>query len=134
MSCVALAIFGQFVFKIRVLTYRRLLKNGNLGLPEEVTLRLFAYTELKRATNGFKEELGKGSFGAVYKGALNKGKKLVAVKRLEKLVEEGEREYRIEMRAIGRTHHRNLVRLLGFCAKESKRLLVYEIYEQWLPC
>ena len=68
-----------------------LLKNGNLGLTAEVTLRLFTYTELKRATNGFKEELGKGSFGAVYKGALNKGKKLVAVKRLEKLVEEGER-------------------------------------------
>ena len=125
-SCVALAIFGRFIFKIRVLRYQRLLKKGNLGLPEEVTLRLFTYTELKRATNSFKEELGKGSFGAVYKGALNKGKKLVAVKRLEKLVEEGEREFRAEMRAIGRTHHRNLVRLLGFCAEDSKRLLVYE--------
>ena len=96
-----------------------------MGLPEEVTLRLFTYTELKRATNSSKEELGKGSFGAVYKGALNKGKKLVAVKRLEKLVE-GEREFRAQMRAIGRTHHRNLVRLLGFCAEDSKRLLVYE--------
>ena len=126
LSCVALAIFGRFIFKIRVLRYQRLLKKGNLGLPEEVTLRLFTYTELKRATNSFKEELGKGSFGAVYKGALNKGKKLVAVKRLEKLVEEGEREFRAEMRAIGRTHHRNLVRLLGFCAEDSKRLLVYE--------
>ncbi|KAM3744170.1 hypothetical protein ACB098_06G032200 [Castanea mollissima] len=126
LSCVALAIFGCFIFKIRVLRYQRLLKNGNLGLPEEVTLRLFTYTELKRATNSFKEELGKGSFGAVYKGALNKGKKLVAVKRLEKLVEEGEREFRAEMQAIGRTNHRNLVRLLGFCAEDSKRLLVYE--------
>nr|POE49861.1 g-type lectin s-receptor-like serine/threonine-protein kinase lecrk1 [Quercus suber] len=126
LSCVALAIFGRFIFKIRVLRYQRLLKKGNLGLPEEVTLRLFTYTELKRATNSFKEELGKGSFGAVYKGALNKGKKPVAVKRLEKLVEEGEREFRAEMRAIGRTHHRNLVRLLGFCAEDSKRLLVYE--------
>ncbi|KAK4576050.1 hypothetical protein RGQ29_026846 [Quercus rubra] len=126
LSCVALATFGRFILKIRVLTYKRLLKNGNLGLPEEVTLRLFTYNELKRATNGFKEELGKGSFGAVYKGGLNKGKKLVAVKRLEKLVEEGEREFRAEMRAIGRTHHRNLVRLLGFCAEGTKRLLVYE--------
>ena len=126
LSCVALATFGRFILKIRVLTYKRLLKNGNLGLPEEVTLRLFTYNELKRATNGFKEELGKGSFGAVYKGGLNKGKKLVAVKRLEKLVEEGEREFRAEMRAIGRTHHRNLVRLLGFCAESTKRLLVYE--------
>ncbi|KAM3696348.1 hypothetical protein ACJW31_06G032000 [Castanea mollissima] len=126
LSFVALAIFGRFIFKIRVLRYQRLLKKGNLGLPEEVTLRLFTYTELKRATNSFKEKLGKGSFGAVYKGALNKGKKPVAVKRLEKLVEEGEREFRAEMRAIGRTHHRNLVRLLGFCAEDTKRLLVYE--------
>ncbi|XP_030929254.1 G-type lectin S-receptor-like serine/threonine-protein kinase LECRK3 [Quercus lobata] len=126
LSCLALATFGRFILKILVLNYKMMLRNGNLGLPEELTLRLFTYAELKRATNGFKEELGKGSFGAVYKGALNKGKKLVAVKRLEKLVEEGEREFRAEMRAIGRTHHRNLVRLLGFCTEESKRLLVYE--------
>ncbi|GMN47020.1 hypothetical protein TIFTF001_016201 [Ficus carica] len=77
---------------------------------DELTLRAFSYNELKRATNGFREELGKGSFGAVYKGSLNKGRKLVAVKRLEKLVEEGEKEFRAEMRAIGRTNHKNLVR------------------------
>ena len=126
LSCVALAISGLFIYKSRVLRYKRLLENGNLGLTEEVTLRLFSYNELKRATNGFNEQLGKGSFGAVYKGELYKGKRLVAVKRLEKLVEDGEREFRSEMRAIGRTHHRNLVRLLGYCAEDSKRLLVYE--------
>jgi serine/threonine protein kinase len=126
LSWVALAISGLFIYKSRVLRYKRLLENGNLGLTEEVTLRLFSYNELKRATNGFNEQLGKGSFGAVYKGELYKGKRLVAVKRLEKLVEEGEREFRSEMRAIGRTHHRNLVRLLGYCAEDSKRLLVYE--------
>ncbi|XP_059433157.1 G-type lectin S-receptor-like serine/threonine-protein kinase LECRK1 [Corylus avellana] len=126
LSCVALGICGIYVFKSRVLRYQRLLENGNLGLNEEVTLRLFSYNELKRATNGFKEELGKGSFGAVYKGVLFKGRRLVAVKRLEKLVEEGEREFQAEMRAIGRTHHKNLVRLLGYCTEGSKRLLVYE--------
>ena len=89
-------------------------------------MRLFSYNKLKRATNGLKEQFGKGSFEAVYKRALYKGKRLVAVKRLEKLVEEGEREFRAEMRAIGRTHQRNLVRLLGYCAEDSKRLLVYE--------
>ncbi|KAM5577598.1 hypothetical protein ABKV19_008109 [Rosa sericea] len=127
-SCVALAISGFYIFKIRVLRYKRLTEvNGNLGLAdEELTMRVFSYNELKRATNGFKQELGKGSFGAVYKGALNRGKKLIAVKRLEKLVEEGEREFRAEMQAIGRTHHKNLVRLLGYSAEDSKRLLVYE--------
>ncbi|PSS19589.1 G-type lectin S-receptor-like serine/threonine-protein kinase [Actinidia chinensis var. chinensis] len=125
-SCVALAISGLFVYKIRILRYRRLLEYGYLGLPEELTLQLFSYNELRKATNGFKEELGKGSFGSVYKGTLCKGKKIIAVKRLEKVVEEGEREFHAEVRAIGRTNHRNLVRLLGYCNEDSKRLLVYE--------
>ncbi|XP_073099711.1 G-type lectin S-receptor-like serine/threonine-protein kinase LECRK2 [Elaeis guineensis] len=30
------------------------------------------------------------------------------------------------MRTIGRTHHKNLVRLLGFCDEGTNRLLVYE--------
>ncbi|KAF5457995.1 hypothetical protein F2P56_022063 [Juglans regia] len=125
-SVVSLTISGLFIFKSRVFRYERLLENGNVGPAEEITLRLFTYNELKRATNGFKEEIGKGSFGAVYKGALYKAKRLVAVKRLEKVIEDGEREFRAEMQAIGRTHHRNLVRLLGYCAEGSKRLLVYE--------
>ncbi|KAL7249380.1 hypothetical protein ACSBR1_011554 [Camellia fascicularis] len=62
----------------------------------------------------------------VYKGTLCRGKKLIAVKRLQKVVEEGEREFQAEMRAIGRRHHRNLVQLLGYCIEGSKRLLVYE--------
>ncbi|RVW85337.1 G-type lectin S-receptor-like serine/threonine-protein kinase LECRK3 [Vitis vinifera] len=125
-SFVALLFSGFFIFKYRVLRYRRLLETGNLGPAKELTLQLFSYKELIRATSGFKEELGKGSFGAVYKGFLYKSKKLVAVKRLEKIVEEGEREFQAEMRAIGRTHHRNLVRLMGYCAENSRRLLVYE--------
>nr|XP_023920314.1 G-type lectin S-receptor-like serine/threonine-protein kinase LECRK3 [Quercus suber] len=119
-SFLALGISGLFMFKIRVLRYKRLKESETLGMT------IFSYDELKSATNGFKDELGKGSFGTVYKGNLYKGKKFVAVKKLEKLVEEGEREFRAEMQAIGRTHHKNLVRLLGYCAEGSKRLLVYE--------
>ncbi|XP_075637700.1 G-type lectin S-receptor-like serine/threonine-protein kinase LECRK1 [Castanea sativa] len=125
-SCLALGISGIYMFKIRVLRYKRLKESETLGLTKGLALNVFSYDELRRATNGFKDELGKGSFGTVYKGALYKGKKLVAVKRLEKLVEEGESEFRAEMRAIGRTHHKNLVQLLGYCAEGSKRLLVYE--------
>ncbi|XP_060674732.1 G-type lectin S-receptor-like serine/threonine-protein kinase LECRK1 isoform X2 [Ziziphus jujuba] len=129
-SFVSLAISGLYIFKIRILRYKRLGEiNGQMGCSgddELIALRVFSYNELKKATDGFKEELGKGSFGAVYKGVLNRGRKLVAVKRLEKLIEEGEREFRAEMRAISRTNHKNLVRLMGYCAEDSKRLLVYE--------
>jgi serine/threonine protein kinase len=39
---------------------------------------------------------------------------------------EGEREFQTEMKVIGRTHHRNLVRLIGYCHDGIHRLLVYE--------
>lgn len=124
-SCVTLVITGLFMVKLRDFEYKKLLENPG-GLGEELSIRSFSYKELNKATNGFKEELGKGSFGAVYKGVLYRGTKIVAVKRLEKLVDDGEREFRAEMQVIGRTHHKNLVRLHGYCAEESKRLLVYE--------
>ena len=39
--------------------------------------------ELLEATDGFREELGKGAFGVVYKGAMEMGSSvLVAVKKL----------------------------------------------------
>ncbi|XP_068641515.1 G-type lectin S-receptor-like serine/threonine-protein kinase LECRK3 [Aristolochia californica] len=101
--------------------------NGSLGLTEDVSLRSFSYDELTRATGGFKEEVGRGAFGAVYKGVLDfNGEKFIAVKRLEKIIEEGEREFLTEMRSIGRTHHRNLIRLLGVCYEGKTRLLVYD--------
>ncbi|XP_028801240.1 G-type lectin S-receptor-like serine/threonine-protein kinase LECRK3 [Neltuma alba] len=124
--CLAIAVSSRFIYKIGILSYKRLLEIGDLDLNEGITLRVFSYNELKKATNGFKQEVGKGSFGSVYRGTLHKGKKLIAVKRLQKLIEEGEREFQAEMQVIGKTHHKNLVRLLGYCAEGSKRLLVYE--------
>uniref|UniRef100_A0A2N9EHF5 Receptor-like serine/threonine-protein kinase n=1 Tax=Fagus sylvatica TaxID=28930 RepID=A0A2N9EHF5_FAGSY len=69
---------------------------------------------------------GRGAFGTVFKGTIQNSQKFVAVKRLEKLLAEGEREFETEMKVIGRTHHRNLVHLLGYCHEGAKRLLVYE--------
>ncbi|KAM4087923.1 hypothetical protein ACB094_07G032700 [Castanea mollissima] len=82
--------------------------------------------KLEKVTDNFKEELGRGAFGIVYKGEIGNGKKLVAVKRLEKLLAEWEREFQTEMKVIGRTHHKNLVHLLGYCHDGRNRLLVYK--------
>jgi uncharacterized caspase-like protein len=86
------------------------------ALDEEAPLRSYSYQELEDATWSFREPLGRGAFGTVFRGTLpHNGEKAIAVKRLEKMVEEGEVEFQREVRAIGRTSHRNLVRLLGFC-------------------
>ncbi|KAB1223468.1 G-type lectin S-receptor-like serine/threonine-protein kinase RLK1 [Morella rubra] len=77
-------------------------------------------------TGGFKEELGRGSFTTVYKGEILNGQKVVAVKMPEKVFAEGERVFQTEMKVIGRTHRRNLVRLLWYCHDGTQRLLIYE--------
>ncbi|XP_004308261.1 PREDICTED: G-type lectin S-receptor-like serine/threonine-protein kinase RLK1-like [Fragaria vesca subsp. vesca] len=124
--CFVFAFSSFFLYKHRLHRYQKLLQYTNSGLVDQgyFTLQSFSYTELEEATDGFKEELGRGSFGAVYKGTLSGS--TVAVKRLEKVVEEGVREFKAEITTIGRTHHRNLVQLLGFCIEGSRKLLVYE--------
>ncbi|XP_042478234.1 G-type lectin S-receptor-like serine/threonine-protein kinase LECRK3 isoform X2 [Macadamia integrifolia] len=108
--------------------YQKRPKSNEQGsIISETNLRSFTYKELEEATNGFKEELGKGAFGIVYKGLYPLGSKnLVAVKRLHKVVQEAEKEFKTEVIVIGQTHHKNLVRLFGFCEEGSHRLLVYE--------
>ncbi|XP_073104291.1 G-type lectin S-receptor-like serine/threonine-protein kinase LECRK4 [Elaeis guineensis] len=123
-SSLATLIF--FFYRYRAGRYGRLWRNKEPALVDEIAPRPFSYHELREATDGFKEELGKGAFGTVFKGTLPRGQRVIAVKRLEKVVDEGEREFRTEMRTIGRTHHKNLVRLLGFCDEGTNRLLVYE--------
>lgn len=83
-----------------------------------------SYKELQRSTKGFKEKLGAGGFGAVYRGVLV-NKTVVAVKQLEG-IEQGEKQFRMEVATISSTHHLNLVRLIGFCSEGRHRLLVYE--------
>ncbi|KAF6163642.1 hypothetical protein GIB67_036102 [Kingdonia uniflora] len=125
--CIVFALSCFFIYRRRIQRYHRMSRNRSSSLSGDFALRLFSYDDLEKATNGFKEELGRGSSGIVYKGVLLEVNKVVAIKRLEsKIGIQGEKEFQSEMSAIGRTHHRNLVRLIGVCTERSNRLLVYE--------
>ncbi|XP_020109171.1 G-type lectin S-receptor-like serine/threonine-protein kinase LECRK3 [Ananas comosus] len=91
-------------------------------------LRVFTYKELEEATDNFREELGSGGFGVVYKGALAaEFRTAIAVKKLDRAAaKESEQEFTNEVRSIAQTHHKNLVKLLGFCNEGNHRMLVYE--------
>ncbi|XP_024156309.1 G-type lectin S-receptor-like serine/threonine-protein kinase LECRK3 [Rosa chinensis] len=92
-----------------------------------MNLKCFTFMELKEATNGFEEELGRGAFATVFKGVLaSDNGKFIAVKRLNTVVKENDLEFKAEVSAIGGTNHRNLVQLLGFCNEGQHQLLVYE--------
>ncbi|CAK9314168.1 unnamed protein product [Citrullus colocynthis] len=94
-----------------------------------MNLRVFSFEELNKATSGFTEKLVSGSFATVYKGIVDDDcmdNKLVAVKKLENAVKEGDQEFKTEVCAIARTNHKNLVRLLGFCNEGLHSMVVYE--------
>ncbi|KAK6925591.1 Protein kinase domain [Dillenia turbinata] len=97
-----------------------------LATAPGMNLQRFTYEEMEKATNGFKEEIGKGDFATVYKGSIQfENKIVVAVKKLDK-VAEADKEFKNDVSAIGRTNHKNLVQLLGFCKEGPHQLLVYE--------
>ncbi|KAL6513004.1 hypothetical protein OROHE_019794 [Orobanche hederae] len=94
------------------------------GLPVR-----FDYKELAVATEGFKNQIGSGGFGTVYKGTLRDGTD-VAVKKITCMGSRGNKEFLTEIAVIGKIHHVNLVRLKGFCAHRGQRFLVYEFMNQ----
>ncbi|KAK3198619.1 hypothetical protein Dsin_022034 [Dipteronia sinensis] len=115
-------------------TFNRLRRdvNVNNSIDEssvDVTsiLRKFSSEDLKTATQDFRVTLGRGGFGSVYEGILCTGTK-IAVKCLNNsgTVNQGQNEFLSEVKTIGKIHHFNLVRLVGYCGEKSQRLLVYE--------
>uniref|UniRef100_A0A6N2LYF8 Protein kinase domain-containing protein n=1 Tax=Salix viminalis TaxID=40686 RepID=A0A6N2LYF8_SALVM len=84
----------------------------------------YTYSEIKKITSGFKDKLGAGGFGAVYKGKLRSGR-FTAVKLLDNSKANGQ-DFINEVATLGRIHHVNVVQLLGFSVEGSKRALIYE--------
>lgn len=87
--------------------------------------------EILAATRNFSTDLivGDGSFGLVYKAQLSDGR-TVAMKKLDPDAFQGFREFRAEMETLGNLHHRNLVRILGFCVSGAERILIYEFIQR----
>ncbi|KAI9100226.1 hypothetical protein K1719_024444 [Acacia pycnantha] len=108
---------------------KRVLAGGDISDASKLKGAInYSYMDLKFATKNFSAEnkLGEGGFGAVYKGTLKNGK-VVAVKKLTlRHSNKVEEEFESEVKLISNVHHRNLVRLLGYCSKGSERILVYE--------
>jgi hypothetical protein len=90
----------------------------------EGPLVVYSYAQIKNATGNFSDKIGEGGFGSVFRGTMP-GSAVIAVKNL-KVLGQAEKQFRTEVQTLGVIQHSNLVRLLGFCVKANKRLLVYE--------
>ncbi|KAM3346611.1 hypothetical protein ACQJBY_020908 [Aegilops geniculata] len=135
-------ILFTIVFLITFFTCKRRTQRQNEMEEEEEfgelqgTPMRFTIQQLKAATEQFADKLGEGGFGSVFKGQF--GDEIIAVKRLDQ-TGQGKREFSAEVQTIGSIHHINLVRLIGFCAEKSHRLLVYEYMpkgslDRWIYC
>ncbi|KAL6124838.1 hypothetical protein ACLB2K_077347 [Fragaria x ananassa] len=116
-------VFLIFKLKRRHLSMYGLIEDFLHSHNNLVPIR-YSYYNIKKMTKGFKDKLGEGGYGCVYKGKLRSGR-LVAVKMLGKSKANGQ-DFINEVATIGRIHHVNVVQLIGYCAEGSKRALVYE--------
>ncbi|XP_019095888.1 PREDICTED: probable leucine-rich repeat receptor-like protein kinase At5g49770 isoform X1 [Camelina sativa] len=100
---------------------------SSIGAPQLMGAKAYTFEELKKCTDNFSEanDVGGGGYGKVYRGILPNGQ-LIAIKRAQQGSLQGGLEFKTEIELLSRVHHKNVVRLLGFCFDRSEQMLVYE--------
>ncbi|KAJ8572925.1 hypothetical protein K7X08_009436 [Anisodus acutangulus] len=90
-------------------------------------VQVFTYKQLEMCTNTFSEAnvIGNGGYGVVYRGVLTDGT-VAAFKVLQREGKQWERSFRLEVDLLSRLQSPYLVELLGYCADQHHRLLIFE--------
>uniref|UniRef100_A0A2N9H6V8 Protein kinase domain-containing protein n=1 Tax=Fagus sylvatica TaxID=28930 RepID=A0A2N9H6V8_FAGSY len=129
-------ILGSFLLVLVVIALYHFYRSNRLEKESQVKIEKFledykalkptrySYADIKRITNQFKDKLGQGGYGTVFKGRLSNDV-FVAVKILNNYKGDGE-EFINEVGSMGRIHHVNVARLVGYCADGFRRALIYE--------
>ncbi|WMV17317.1 hypothetical protein MTR67_010702 [Solanum verrucosum] len=101
--------------------------SASSSLPSDLC-RHFLLEEIKIATCNFDENflIGYGGFGNVYKGYIDNGETIVAVKRLNPSSKQGVREFETEIHMLSKLRHVHLVSLIGYCDDNNEMILVYD--------
>ncbi|KAG6519991.1 hypothetical protein ZIOFF_017020 [Zingiber officinale] len=122
---VAIAVLITHIMLMRKMKHKKNLKI-EIFLKEYQHMKptRYSYSQLKKMADNFKVKLGQGAHGSVFEGKLPNGLPM-AVKVLDNQTLSGE-EFTNEIDTIGRIHHVNIVRLLGFCVEGPARALIYE--------
>ncbi|XP_059629050.1 rust resistance kinase Lr10-like [Cornus florida] len=132
----AIVISVLLILALGIVVLYRVYNSNKMLKEDEVKIEMFledyralkpsrySYADIKKITNQFKDKLGQGGYGTVFKGKLS-NEVFVAVKVLNDSIGNGD-EFINEVGTMGGIHHVNVVRLVGFCADGSRRALVYE--------
>ncbi|KAI5074546.1 hypothetical protein GOP47_0010507 [Adiantum capillus-veneris] len=103
---------------------------SNVSVERDESLaKIFTMDELNICSRNFcsKNLIATGGSGAVYRGTLQDGT-AVAIKKLWGLAECGDEEFQNEIQMSRHRHgSSHLMQLLGYCAQQDERVLVYEL-------
>ncbi|GFS45537.1 leucine-rich repeat protein kinase family protein [Actinidia rufa] len=122
---------------------KKITKVSSFRFLENSFMKL-SYQSLHKATDSFSPAnlIGVGSFGSVYKGVIDQGKKVVAVKVLNLHFRGAAKSFIAECKALKMIKHRNLVKILTACSSidfhgNDFKALVYEFMvngslKEWL--
>ncbi|CAK9145166.1 unnamed protein product [Ilex paraguariensis] len=131
---IAIVALLALCFTVGLLFYIRKSKANVMASFESFKRQhqIVSYDELRLATGNFNQEnqIGRGSFGAVYKGYLGEGI-AVAVKVLDTQINGSWKSFFAECAALRNTRHRNLLKVITTCSSVDFRnmeflALVYE--------
>lgn len=84
----------------------------------------YTYTDIKKLTKSFKDTLGEGGYGNVYKGERIDGRSVVV--KVLKVPKGNSEEFLDEVLSISRTSHMNVVTVLGLRFGGRRRALICE--------
>ncbi|XP_034695191.1 senescence-induced receptor-like serine/threonine-protein kinase [Vitis riparia] len=85
----------------------------------------FTFSDVATITNYFSRTIGRGGFGQVYLGTLTDGTQ-AAVKMRSQSSIQSPKALQAEAKLLTRVHHKNLVRLIGYCKDGTHMALIYE--------
>ncbi|KAL6335713.1 hypothetical protein AAG906_039476 [Vitis piasezkii] len=133
LSAIVILVLIAALAIIRKLTKRRETKATTIETiterPKEGSLKSgnseFTFSDVASITNNFSRTIGRGGFGQVYLGTLADGTQ-VAVKMRSESSMQGPKALQAEAKLLTRVHHKNLVRLIGYCKDGTHMALVYE--------
>ncbi|KAK8490091.1 hypothetical protein V6N13_005218 [Hibiscus sabdariffa] len=117
-----LVIFAFLLHKYLSTRNKKDGRENSSQIQQPFTPEMFNYTDILSMSNNFKDKLGQGCFGTVYKGQLP-GDCTIAVKKLES-IKVGEEHFINGVSRNGQIQHPNLVPILGFCSEGPKHVLV----------
>ncbi|XP_073307918.1 uncharacterized protein [Primulina huaijiensis] len=133
---IPILVVGGLYITLCVIIYSQkhlMKKQLSTGSFDGAQFMRLSYGDLLKATNGFSEGslIGSGRFGSVYKGILEDGKTMVAVKVLNLFVKGASKSFVAECIALKGIRHRNLLKLFSVCEsidfqRNEFKALVYE--------